>query len=122
MDSNLLIRWRVILDYQSQGRGGCWPFLSLSSLRSVRTEPQAGFQSRLDKQRIMKEGARFSCPHLKLWVCLSWQAGTQVDSRAKLNVVGFSLLPRRGCRANNDPGLFSLSNVARSSVDASVAS
>ena len=35
---------------------------------------------------------------------------------------GFSLLPRRGCRVNNDPGLFSITNVARSSLDASVAS
>ena len=34
---------------------------------------------------------------------------------------GFSLLPRRGCRANCDPGLFSSMNVARSSLDASVA-
>ncbi len=70
----------------------------------------------------MKEGSKFSCPHLKLRVCLSWQAGTQIESRAKLNVVGFSLLPRRGCRANNDPGLFSVMNVARSSLDASIAS
>ena len=35
---------------------------------------------------------------------------------------GFSLLPRRGCRVNCDPGLFSSMNVARSSLDASVAS
>ena len=33
----------------------------------------------------------------------------------------FSLLPRRGCRANIDPGLFSGTNVTRSSLDASVA-
>ena len=35
---------------------------------------------------------------------------------------GVSLLPRRGCRVNCDPGLFSSMNVARSSLDASVAS
>ena len=98
---------------------GC---LSLSSLRSVRTEPQTGFQSRLDMQRFLKEVSKLSCPHPEIGMCLSWQDGTHMRSRAKMNVGGLSLLPRRGCRVNCDPGLFSTTNVARSSLDASVAS
>ena len=119
MDSNLLIRWRVILDYQSQGRGGCWPFLSLSSLRSVRTEPQPGSRSRLDKQRIMKECSRLSCP-LPSALGVSLMARRHTASHAKLIVGALSpSAPRMSGQLG--PGLFSMSNVAPSFPDASVA-
>ena len=71
---------------------------------------------------FLERGLQALLPTPRTGMCLSWQDGTQMSSRAKMNVGGFSLLPRRGCRVNCDPGLFSSTNVARSSLDASVAS